>query len=80
MAAQVAIEAGFRDPGFDVPKLARELSVSVRTVHNTFTRFGSTPRREIERRRVSEVDRMPGPRCSPHQRSPNSWASPQPSR
>lgn len=60
MAAQGAIESRFRDPGFGVAELARELSVSVRTVHNTFVRFGSTPRREIERRRVSEIDRMPG--------------------
>lgn len=65
MAAQVAIEARFHDPGFDVPMLARELSVSIRTVHNTFTRFGSTPRREIERRRVSEVDRLTGTEMLP---------------
>ena len=58
MASHDAIEAHFRDPGFDVTRLARELSVSVRTVHNAFERFGTTPRREIERRRVSEIDRM----------------------
>jgi AraC-like DNA-binding protein len=34
------------------------LSVSVRTVHDTFRRLGTTPRREIERRRVTEVDRI----------------------
>lgn len=65
MAAQVAIESHFREAGFDVTELARELSVSVRTVHNTFTRFGTTPRREIERRRVSEIERMPGSELLP---------------
>lgn len=65
MAAQVAIETRFRDPGFDVATLARELSVSVRTVHNTFARFGSTPRREIERRRVNEVNRVSGAEMRP---------------
>lgn len=58
MAAYVAIETRFRDPAFGVPELAKELSVSVRTVHDTFSQFGTTPRREIERRRLSEVDRV----------------------
>lgn len=58
MASQVAIEAGFRDAGFDVPALAREVSVSVRTLHDTFARLGTTPRREIERRRVTEARRL----------------------
>jgi AraC-like DNA-binding protein len=60
MAAQLAIETGFRDPDFDVTQLAKELSVSVRGVHAVFSRFGTTPRKEIERRRVSEVDRLAG--------------------
>lgn len=59
MAAQIAIESYFRDPSFDVVSLARELSVSVRTVHRTFGRLGTTPRREIERRRVTEIHRLP---------------------
>jgi AraC-like DNA-binding protein len=58
MAAQLAIETHFRDPGLTVGRLARELSVSVRTVHEAFSRFGTTPRREVERRRVSEIDRL----------------------
>ncbi|WP_251051090.1 MULTISPECIES: AraC family transcriptional regulator [unclassified Microbacterium] len=65
MAAQNAIESHFRNPGFDVARLARELSVSVRTVHNAFARFGTTPRREIERRRVTEIDRMPHAKVLP---------------
>jgi AraC-like DNA-binding protein len=60
MTAQLAIESGFRDAAFSVAHLAKELSVSVRAVHGTFSRFGTTPRREIERRRISEIDRMPG--------------------
>lgn len=59
MAAQLAIESRFRDPAFDVSRLSRELSVSVRTIHDTFSRLGTTPRREIERRRLSEIDRLP---------------------
>jgi AraC-like DNA-binding protein len=58
MAAQLAIETHFRDPAFTVARLARELSVSVRTAHDTFSRFGTTPRREIERRRLHEVERV----------------------
>jgi hypothetical protein len=60
MAAQLEIETGFRDPDFDVAQLAKGLSASVRSVHAVFSRFGTTPRREIERRRVSEVDRLAG--------------------
>ena len=56
MAAQLVIEAQFRDPAFAVSTLAKELCVSVRTLHDTFSRFGTTPRREIERRRIHEVD------------------------
>ncbi len=59
MAAQLAIETHFRDPAFGVERLARELSVSARTVQTTFSRFGTTPRREIERRRVEEINRLP---------------------
>lgn len=58
MAARLTIETHFHDPAFSVTRLAKELSVSVRTVHETFSRFGSTPRREIERRRVDEIGRM----------------------
>lgn len=58
MGARLAIESGFRDAGFSVARLAKELSVSVRLIHSTFSRFGTTPRREIERRRLSEIDRL----------------------
>lgn len=59
MAAQLAIETHFRDPAFTVARLAKALSVSVRTIHDTFSRLGTTPRREIERRRLSEIERLP---------------------
>ncbi|MBD8464703.1 helix-turn-helix domain-containing protein [Plantibacter auratus] len=58
MAAQRSIETHFRDPAFTVARLATDLSVSVRTLHETFRHLGTTPRREIERRRVSEIDRI----------------------
>ena len=64
-AAQRVSEWKYRDPGFNVAALAREHSVSPRTVHSTFTRLGSTPRPEIERRRLSEIDRMPGAQMLP---------------
>lgn len=56
--AQLVIESHFRDPAFDVARLARELVASPSRVHSAFSAFGTTPRREIERRRVSEVDRL----------------------
>ena len=55
MAAQRVIESNFRDPAFSVPRLAKELHVSVRTLHDTFSEFGTTPRREVERRRLNEI-------------------------
>ncbi|MFJ2367813.1 helix-turn-helix domain-containing protein [Microbacterium sp. NPDC087665] len=58
MSAQLVIETHFRDAGFDVARLTKELAVSVRTVHSAFSDFGTTPRREIERRRLSEVERL----------------------
>ncbi|MBT1633285.1 AraC family transcriptional regulator [Curtobacterium flaccumfaciens] len=58
MAAIAEIEAHFRDPGFTVDRLAKEVSVSVRTLHDTFRSIGSTPRREVERRRVSEANQL----------------------
>lgn len=54
MAALGALEAHFRDPAFNVSRLAREISTSVRHLHTVFRTMGTTPRREIERRRVSE--------------------------
>lgn len=55
MAAMGAIEDNFRDPAFTAPRLATELSVSVRTLYKVFSDMGTTPRRELERRRVTEA-------------------------
>lgn len=57
-SAQLVIESHFRDPAFDVARLARELHTSARRVHTIFSALGTTPRREIERRRLSEVERL----------------------
>lgn len=54
-AAVAVIRTRFRDPGFGVPELARELSASVSHVHRVFTTMGTTPRRELERHRLEEV-------------------------
>lgn len=58
MAAQAAIETGFRDPAFSVERLARELAVSETTLRDTFKRMGTAPRREIERRRLAEATQL----------------------
>lgn len=58
MAALTTIGAHFRDPAFTVARLAQELSVSVRTLHTAFSSMGTTPRREIERRRVAEANQL----------------------
>lgn len=58
MAALRVIGTHFQDPAFVVPRLARELSVSERTLHATFSSMGTTPRREIERRRVAEANHL----------------------
>lgn len=58
MAAIAEIEAHFRDPAFTVTRLAREVSVSPRTLHDIFRSMGSTPRREIERRRLTEASQL----------------------
>lgn len=60
MAALSVIETRFRDPAFTVARLAKELSVSQRTLYEVFEDMGSTPRREIERRRVTEADHLAG--------------------
>ncbi|MGO2750421.1 MAG: hypothetical protein ACTIA6_10265 [Pseudoclavibacter sp.] len=57
-SAQLVIESHFRNPGFNAQQLAKELSVSTRTVYVAFSAFGTSPRREIERRRLSEVERL----------------------
>ncbi|WP_146116833.1 hypothetical protein [Microbacterium sp. MYb64] len=57
-AAQGVIESRFRDPAFDVNRLARELSSTARHVHAAFRTFGTTPRRQIEERRIAEFERL----------------------
>lgn len=57
-AALASIETHFRDPAFTVARLAKDLGVSPRTLHNTFASLGTTPRREIERRRVTEANQL----------------------
>lgn len=57
-AAQSVIRARFRDPGFTVAELARDLSSSRSNVHRSFISMGTTPRREIERYRLTEVERQ----------------------
>jgi len=58
MAAVAVIETRFRDPGLSVERIAKDLAVSVRTLHATFARTGTSPRREIERRRVAEAGHL----------------------
>lgn len=65
MAALAAIETGFRDPAFTVAGLAKEMSVSIRTLHDVFSGMGSTPRREIERRRLTEAATLTATRTMP---------------
>lgn len=53
--AQLLIDRHFRDPVFGVNELARQLASSTSHVHEIFSSMGTTPRRELERRRLSEV-------------------------
>jgi AraC-like DNA-binding protein len=57
-AALASIETHFRDPAFTVTRLAKDLGVSPRTLHNTFSSLGTTPRREMERRRITEANQL----------------------
>jgi AraC-like DNA-binding protein len=57
-AAQSVIEANFRDPAFDVNRLARELSSTIRHLHAAFRTFGTTPRQQIQERRLAEFERL----------------------
>lgn len=58
MAAQATIETEFRDPALTVERLARELTVSQTTLRTTFKQMGTSPRREIERRRLAEAHHL----------------------
>lgn len=53
--AQAAIEENFRDPSFNVEALSGLLHISGPTLHRPYQRLGTTPRTELERRRVREV-------------------------
>lgn len=53
--AMDAIETRFRDPAYSVPRLAADVGVSVSTLHRVFAAMGTTPRKQIEQRRVREV-------------------------
>jgi transcriptional regulator GlxA family with amidase domain len=49
------IEHGYDDPTLTPSKVAAEILVSDRTLRRVFAAMGTTPRTEIERRRVREV-------------------------
>ncbi|WP_353114217.1 hypothetical protein [Microbacterium sp.] len=53
--AQFLIEESFADPGFSVGVLGRQLSTSRSHLYEVFAEFGTSPRQEIERRRVDSV-------------------------
>jgi len=57
-AAQSVIRSRFRDPGFSGTDLERDLSTSRSHIHRMFASMGTTPRREIERYRLAEVERQ----------------------
>lgn len=59
-AALSVIESYFRDPTFNAARIATALGVSARSVYAAFSSYGTTPRRQIELRRLTEIDRMPG--------------------
>jgi AraC-like DNA-binding protein len=56
-ASQSVIREHFRDPRFDVAELARRLNMSVSHLHRLFSAEGTTPKREIERYRLEDVQR-----------------------
>lgn len=58
MTALASIEVHFRDPAFSVTRLAKDVATSPRTLHNAFARLGTTPRRELERRRITEANQL----------------------
>lgn len=54
LAAQNIISERFRDPALNVEALSRDLAVSVSSLHRAYQPMGTSPRREIERHRVTE--------------------------
>ncbi|MEV5072712.1 AraC family transcriptional regulator [Microbacterium sp. LMI12-1-1.1] len=55
LTAQAVIAERFRDPGFTIDLLCKALSVSHSSLYRAHESMGSTPRRAIERLRVSEA-------------------------
>lgn len=56
-AAQRVISQHFRNPEFDLSQLAEELHASRSAIHRVFASMGTSPRREIERFRLEDVER-----------------------
>lgn len=55
IAAQAAIEGHFRNPLFNVDDVARAAGISHSTLHRHYKAIGSSPRVELEKRRVVEA-------------------------
>ena len=56
--AMYVIEHGYDDPTLTPSKVAAEILVSERTLRRAFAAMGTTPRTEIERRRVRELTEL----------------------
>jgi AraC-like DNA-binding protein len=57
LVAQTTIRERYRDPAFSVEELRNTLAVSLSSLYRAYQSMGSTPRREIEGRRVREATR-----------------------
>ncbi|WP_211256025.1 helix-turn-helix domain-containing protein [Microbacterium azadirachtae] len=57
LAAQTIISEGYADPAMTVDSLCRDLSVSPSSLHRAYRPMGVTPRKEIERHRVTDAVR-----------------------
>ncbi|WP_424711857.1 hypothetical protein [Microbacterium sp. SLBN-111] len=55
-AAQNVIEAHFRNPAFGAREMSRELATSMSHMYAVFAAMGTTPKREIERRRLAAIE------------------------
>lgn len=53
--AHLEIETHFRNPSFGVERLSANLNVSTRHLRRVFAAMDTSPRRELERRRISEA-------------------------
>lgn len=56
--AMYVIEQSYHDPTLTPSKVAAEILVSERTLRRAFAAMGTTPRTEIERRRVRELNEL----------------------